>query len=278
MNFSCDNCQRRYAIADEKVRGKSVKIKCKNCGHVITVQAAYDMGEEEQTRALSAEALAQLKASAAEPAKSPWDDEATRAAPSLDTAAQWYAMINGQQSGPLDVVGLTSKVGGGQISLETFLWRQGMAEWKRASEIPELAIIFAGGKAEKPAPRVPAPPPAPAPVARVASVLSPEPATAPMPVKAAAPAPKPQSSAPMDFDAAAPFDFEHEATMPQAVGGEARPRARPEPGSRRAVLRRRAPARPGRGAVRRERRDPGALEARPVRDPEAPQGLPGPGR
>ncbi|MET0403105.1 MAG: zinc-ribbon domain-containing protein, partial [Cystobacter sp.] len=36
LNFSCNQCQRRYSIADEKVRGKTVKIRCKNCQYVIS--------------------------------------------------------------------------------------------------------------------------------------------------------------------------------------------------------------------------------------------------
>ncbi len=37
MKFSCEKCGRTYA-ADEKVRGRSFKMKCKQCGHLIVVK------------------------------------------------------------------------------------------------------------------------------------------------------------------------------------------------------------------------------------------------
>ncbi|WP_242396184.1 zinc-ribbon domain-containing protein, partial [Anaeromyxobacter oryzisoli] len=36
MNFSCDQCGRRYSIADEKVAGRRFRLKCRTCEHVIT--------------------------------------------------------------------------------------------------------------------------------------------------------------------------------------------------------------------------------------------------
>ena len=40
MKFVCDRCQTKYAIADERVRGKILKVKCKTCGNVMTVREA----------------------------------------------------------------------------------------------------------------------------------------------------------------------------------------------------------------------------------------------
>ena len=38
MKFHCDRCKTRYSIADDRVRGKILKIRCKNCSAVITVR------------------------------------------------------------------------------------------------------------------------------------------------------------------------------------------------------------------------------------------------
>ena len=40
MKFVCDRCQTKYSIADEKVRGKVLKVRCKTCQNVITVREA----------------------------------------------------------------------------------------------------------------------------------------------------------------------------------------------------------------------------------------------
>ena len=37
MKISCQSCQAKYTIADEKVLGKIVKIRCKKCGATIVI-------------------------------------------------------------------------------------------------------------------------------------------------------------------------------------------------------------------------------------------------
>jgi predicted Zn finger-like uncharacterized protein len=37
MKITCQACQAKYTIADEKVAGKVVKIRCKKCGATIVV-------------------------------------------------------------------------------------------------------------------------------------------------------------------------------------------------------------------------------------------------
>ena len=38
MKFKCDQCGTRYTIADEKVRRKVLKIRCKVCEHIMVVR------------------------------------------------------------------------------------------------------------------------------------------------------------------------------------------------------------------------------------------------
>src|SRR3954471_23575369 len=39
MKFLCDQCKAKYQIADEKVQGKTLRMKCRKCGHVIEIRA-----------------------------------------------------------------------------------------------------------------------------------------------------------------------------------------------------------------------------------------------
>ncbi|HYV46901.1 MAG TPA: AgmX/PglI C-terminal domain-containing protein [Myxococcaceae bacterium] len=82
-------------------------------------------------------------------AASPWEGEATRAVVAPDPNAQWFAMVKGQQVGPFDLRGLSGKMKQGEVGLKTFVWREGMDDWKRAEELPELALMFAGGTARE---------------------------------------------------------------------------------------------------------------------------------
>ena len=45
MKFLCDNCKAKYQIADEKVAGKTVRMKCRKCGHQIEVRATATVTE-----------------------------------------------------------------------------------------------------------------------------------------------------------------------------------------------------------------------------------------
>src|SRR5262245_57126796 len=38
MKFFCDNCKAKYQIGDEKVAGKTIRMKCRKCGHQIEVR------------------------------------------------------------------------------------------------------------------------------------------------------------------------------------------------------------------------------------------------
>ena len=48
---------------------------------------------------------------------------------SNDTAMNWYYLLNEQQVGPVTVDEILEKVSEGVISRETYVWREGMAEW-----------------------------------------------------------------------------------------------------------------------------------------------------
>ncbi|WIG98372.1 adventurous gliding motility protein GltJ [Myxococcus sp. SDU36] len=59
MRFVCDSCRAQYMISDDKIGPKGVKVRCKKCGHTITVRpagatAAKDSASESSTSEASA--------------------------------------------------------------------------------------------------------------------------------------------------------------------------------------------------------------------------------
>ena len=66
---------------------------------------------------------------------------------------QYHVSVNGQQSGPFNVTQLQQLVQQGQITPQTYVWKQGMAGWETAGNVPELASLFQGA--------TPPPPPMP---------------------------------------------------------------------------------------------------------------------
>lgn len=118
MKFVCDSCRSRYEIADEKVAGKTLQIRCRNCGHLIR---------------LSAPALA--------------------AAPSVgnalgnDAAAvAWHYSINGEVFGPYSEDELVDRFQDGRLGDEAYVWQALFAEWKPAIEVPVFSSAIAVGR------------------------------------------------------------------------------------------------------------------------------------
>lgn len=75
---------------------------------------------------------------------------------------QFHIHMNNQQMGPYGLDVLQQGVASGQFTAETPVWKQGMAGWTPAGQVPELAQLFGGG-APPPfgAPPAGGPPPAP---------------------------------------------------------------------------------------------------------------------
>ena len=67
---------------------------------------------------------------------------------------QYYLSINGAQSGPFNMQQLQQMVQTGQMTAQTYVWKQGMANWEPAGNVSELASLFA-----PPAPGAMPPPP-----------------------------------------------------------------------------------------------------------------------
>jgi hypothetical protein len=56
--------------------------------------------------------------------------------------AAYFAAINGAQAGPFAVSDLASKARSGELTRQTLVWKQGMANWSAAESVGELAGFF----------------------------------------------------------------------------------------------------------------------------------------
>jgi membrane protease subunit (stomatin/prohibitin family) len=68
---------------------------------------------------------------------------APAAAPPPLPTAEWYVGVNGRQQGPFDLNGLSSQVASGGLTRDTLVWKNGMAAWTAAGQVPELSGAFA---------------------------------------------------------------------------------------------------------------------------------------
>ncbi len=121
MKIECDKCSAKYSIADEKVRGKTFKIRCKKCSNVIIVRDK-----------------------AAAPVE---------AAPQPEAAADpgWHLAINGETVGPIAEVDVRARYDSGEIDKETAVWQEGFEDWLPLGDVSAFADLPDRTAAESPA-------------------------------------------------------------------------------------------------------------------------------
>ncbi|HWV39405.1 MAG TPA: GYF domain-containing protein [Vulgatibacter sp.] len=98
MRFTCESCGARYRLADEKVRGRLVRVRCRACAATI-----------------------ELRDGAPAPPRPP---------------RRWFALVSGEQRGPLSDEALQREIEEGRVLPTTFVWHEGMAAWQRLSDVP----------------------------------------------------------------------------------------------------------------------------------------------
>lgn len=107
MKVTCQTCGAKYTVSDEKVQGKTVKIRCKKCGTSIVV------GEEAGPQAGS--------------------DLAST------SPGGWSVMVGEGDQRSLTEAQIRELFRNGTIDDGTYVWRDGMPDWVPMSEVPELA-------------------------------------------------------------------------------------------------------------------------------------------
>lgn len=115
MKIVCDACSAKYSIADEKVRGKVFKIRCKKCSNIIVVRGDADAVSN----------VGDPPGGAAEPASD---------------GAVWHVVIDEDQVGPMTVADLRERYARGEIDSESYVWREGFEDWQRLADVSEIGL------------------------------------------------------------------------------------------------------------------------------------------
>ncbi len=182
MKFLCENCKAKYQIGDERVAGRTLRMKCRKCGHLIEVRpGASDahvtapgqtmLPEVAPSEALEwkslhppvAHPLANTPpprpAHAAPPRPAPPRPAGAglagafqkavepaplraSAAPTESSASEWHVGVDGSPVGPLAVAALRRMAIAGQIDATSLVWREELDEWKPLGAVAELASVL----------------------------------------------------------------------------------------------------------------------------------------
>lgn len=208
MKFACDRCKTRYTIGDDRVRGKILKIRCKNCANVITVRenmaelseepagvpapgGSEPSGEPPVASSPGRADPASLAATGAVPRGATPPAGSTEPAP----AVEWFVSQDGVQAGPMSLSEAQAWVASKPFDADLHGWSDGLDGWM---PIEEIASFRGLRKRPAPAPRPPARPAA-------------RPAAGPAPSHASDEAPAPSFASTMAASEAA------QATEPAAA-------------------------------------------------------------
>src|SRR5215472_18141439 len=113
MKITCQACQAKYTIADDKVAGKVVKIRCKKCGASIVIN-----GNESATGS-----------SAPPPAGGAVEDV---------KVAPWTVNVADGDQRTMTEAEIIEAYKTSVVNDDTFCWREGMSDWQSLQEIAPL--------------------------------------------------------------------------------------------------------------------------------------------
>jgi predicted Zn finger-like uncharacterized protein len=147
MKITCQSCHSKYNVADEKVQGKVVKIRCRKCGATIVVN-----GTAAATSNGSSGGLA--SAEAAVPARG-GDEQGPAESGGVSQGAgtgQWHVNVaeNDQRTMTLDE--LVAAYHANVVTQDTYLWTDGMDDWKPMGEVEAAMTALHGPASAEQAP------------------------------------------------------------------------------------------------------------------------------
>ncbi|HMI85178.1 MAG TPA: zinc-ribbon domain-containing protein [Polyangiaceae bacterium] len=172
MKVTCQSCQAKYTIADEKVRGKVAKIRCKKCGTTIIVD-----GNDPASATAEPAAVAPV----ADYTQQGASDE------------QWTVLVADGDQRTLTAAQVAELYASGTVGYETLVWKDGMGDWTAIGQVDALRSVVENGprptmtpleqaasmpSSAPPAPPVAEDPPARQPPAMAARAKTVEPAAA----------------------------------------------------------------------------------------------------
>lgn len=183
MKVSCPACDSKYTIADEKVAGRKVKVRCKSCGGQILINGTIppppldgnddaDTGTSAKSKSDRSSGGANRKQGADKSAasSSPRKDAAKssptsskpKSAPIVDDGITWSVNVTETDERTLKTHEVVAGYLSGEFAGEVYVWHDGMGDWSAIADAPELAAAIAAAQDQPSGPSKSSPPAAPA--------------------------------------------------------------------------------------------------------------------
>jgi predicted Zn finger-like uncharacterized protein len=112
MKITCGSCGAKYTVSDDKVQGKTVKVKCRKCSAVIVVSSTGEVqtsgGNGHSTGALAAE------------------------------AATFTVSVGDNDQRNMTMAEIVAAYNEGVIDAETYCWSEGMDDWTPLKDVDAI--------------------------------------------------------------------------------------------------------------------------------------------
>lgn len=129
MKITCDSCGSKYTIADAKVKGRKVKVRCKGCKESILVDGTQlDGTEEDDSDDADSSPVGELDSPAA-----------AEEAPKKDKNL-WSVNLTDDDSRDMTLQELIAGWKSGLVTSDAYVWKDGMGDWKPILEVGELKL------------------------------------------------------------------------------------------------------------------------------------------
>ncbi len=138
MKIVCEACSAKYSISDDKVQGKVFKIRCKKCSNIIVVRGNAGAGVPSEATTLDKSARVLDYGGEGEDQGGGGD-------------AVWHVVIDQDQVGPMTAADVQRRFQAGEIDGDTYIWREGFADWLPVSQVDQFSALFSGAAASEPA-------------------------------------------------------------------------------------------------------------------------------
>jgi predicted Zn finger-like uncharacterized protein len=121
MKISCQSCQSKYNVADEKVQGKIVKIRCRKCGATIVVDGNAGAGTNGSAAAQAA---------------------APDAGGEAGGDGQWHVNVSETDQRTMSLAELVEAYNASVVTQDTFIWTDGMDDWRPLGEVDAVVAAL----------------------------------------------------------------------------------------------------------------------------------------
>ena len=128
MKITCHSCGAKYTIADSKVSGRRVKVRCRSCGTPIVVD-----GQQPEAGGFSQPDFEQGPVSSAD-----ISDRLSSIEIERPEAEGWSVNLSDTDQRTMSTAEIVDGFRSGTLTDDAYVWRDGMADWQPVLDVPEL--------------------------------------------------------------------------------------------------------------------------------------------